>query len=101
MPDGSAWPVGLASGGQVQLTSGGLASSSALGTCFDAAGRVGHILDPRTGLPAQPRWHLVTITAPSAALADGLSTAACLMDSAGQITAAIGAFAGAELAHLA
>lgn len=101
MPDGAAWPVALTAGGRVDMTSGGLASSSALGTTFDPAGRVGHILDPRSGLPAPPRWQLVTITAAAAALADGLSTAACLMDSADQIAAAVAAFPGASLAHLA
>ena len=99
MPDGTGWPVTLASGGFLALQGGGLASSAALGTTFDAAGEVGHILNPRTGRPAPPRWKLVTVTAPSSGLADAMSTAACLMDSAAQIRAALPP--GAVLAHLA
>lgn len=97
--DGAPWPVGLEAGGEVGLSAGGLASSSALGTTFDAAGQVGHILHPATGLPARPLWQLVTITAPEAGLADALSTAACLMASAEEIRASLPS--GAVLAHLA
>lgn len=100
-PDGRPWPVHLGAGGQVDLVGRGLASSSALGTSFDAAGRVGHILDPRTGHPAPARWRLVTVTAPEAGLADALSTAACLMPDAAGIRAAVARFAGARLDHLA
>lgn len=79
-PRGGDWPVKLAQGGQVALRSRALATSSPLGTTFDADGRMGHILDPRTGKPAVPVWQAVSISAPSAALADALSTAACLME---------------------
>ena len=79
-PRGGDWPVKLAQGVQVALRSRALATSSPLGTTFDAEGRLGHILDPRTGLPATPVWRAVSISAPSAALADALSTAACLME---------------------
>ncbi|NBZ89129.1 FAD:protein FMN transferase [Rhodobacteraceae bacterium CYK-10] len=99
--DGAPWPVTLARGGHLGLAHGGLASSSALGTLFDAAGQVGHILSPLTGLPAVPRWKLVTVTAPGAGLADALSTAACLMESEAQIARALSRFEGARLAHLA
>lgn len=98
---GAPWPVRLAEGGQVDLTEGALASSSALGTTFDADGRVGHILSPRTGAPAKALWSLVTITAAQAGLADALSTAACLMQSRHQIDLSLAGFAGARLAHLA
>lgn len=101
MPDGTDWPVQLTSGGTLALRQGGLASSSALGTTFDAAGKVGHILNPATGRPAVPTWQLVTVTAQSAGLADALSTAACLMTAKADIAAAVGQFEGAELAHLA
>ncbi|WP_444452903.1 FAD:protein FMN transferase [Rhodobacter capsulatus] len=100
-PDGKPWPVQLASGGEVDLADRALASSSALGTTFDAAGRVGHILDPRTGHPAPARWQLVTITAPEAGLADALSTAACLMPNDSAILAALGRLPGTRLEHLA
>ena len=98
--DGTPWPVRLTTGDELPLSQGALASSSALGTCFDAEGRVGHILSPRTGQPAPARWNLVTITAPSAGLADALSTATCLMESRAQIDLALAEFPEARLAHL-
>lgn len=101
MPQGGDWPVHLTGGGSLGLHQGGLASSSALGTTFDAAGKVGHILHPQTGLPATPRWKLVTVTAPGAGLADALSTSACLMTSEDAIRKAVAGFEGASLAHLA
>ena len=80
-PDGNPWPVTIANtGGQVApLSNVAMATSAPLGTAFDTAGTVGHILDPRTGL-AGGQWAQVSVTATSAALADGLSTAYCLMD---------------------
>jgi thiamine biosynthesis lipoprotein len=81
---GGDWPVTLTSEagaeGQVRLRDRALATSAPLGTVFDRAGRAGHILDPRSGGPAAPRWRLVSVTAPQAALADALSTAMVLMD---------------------
>jgi len=82
-PDGNPWPVTIANtGGKVApLCNVAMATSAPLGTVFDGAGTVGHILDPRTGL-AGGQWAQVSVTATSAALADGLSTAFCLMDKA-------------------
>lgn len=100
-PDGAPWPVHLTTGGLVPLADRALASSSALGTTFDQAGSVGHILHPLTGLPAQPRWKLVSVSAPSAAVADALSTAACLMPDRASVEAALQAFDGARLENLA
>lgn len=40
---------------------------------------VGLALDPRTGRPGA-RWRQVSVIAPEAARADGLSTAFCLME---------------------
>lgn len=96
-PEGGAWPVKLAQGGEVALVSRALATSSPLGTQFDAAGTLGHILDPRTGRTAAPRWNGITISSGSAALADALSTAACLMDSTDQITASLAGFQNCSL----
>ncbi len=93
-PDGGDWPVRLAEGGQVNLRSRALATSAPLGTVFDAAGTKGHILHPATGEPATPLWRAVSISAPSAALADALSTAACLAGSRAEIDAFASAFAG-------
>jgi len=85
-PDGQDWPISVDGGSsgirkdQVMLRDNALATSLPNGTFFDQAGLVGHILDPRTGRPAPARRQAVSITAPRAALADGLSTAICLMD---------------------
>lgn len=92
LPEGGGWPVHLASGGEISLTARALATSAPLGTVFDAAGTVGHILDPITGLPAAPRWQSVSISAPSAALADALSTAACLLPNRAGVLAALKPF---------
>jgi thiamine biosynthesis lipoprotein len=99
-PTGGDWPVDLADGaGSLGLRDQALASSAPLGTVFDAAGTAGHILDPRSGATARPRFRLVSVTAPSAALADGLSTALCLMDRP-QIDATLARFPAARLAYL-
>ncbi len=79
-PNGGAWPVKLKGGGEVSLIARALASSAPLGTTFDQNSLVGHILDPRSRRPAQSRWREITISAKSAALADALSTAACLFE---------------------
>jgi len=99
---GGDWPVGLDAGDRspaekIALRDRALASSSPLGTVFDTAGQVGHILDPVKGRPAPPRWCLVSVTAPSAALADALSTGIVLMGR-NDIGRALRAFPGAMLA---
>jgi FAD:protein FMN transferase len=91
-PQGGAWPVTLAQGGAVALASRALATSAPLGTQFDSAGTLGHILNPKTGRSAAPRWRGITVSAHSAALADALSTAACLLDSTDQIAQTLAAF---------
>ncbi|MDN5787043.1 FAD:protein FMN transferase [Pseudorhodobacter sp.] len=96
-PDGGAWPVKLATGGTVALENRALASSAPLGTTFDSAGTLSHILDPRSGLPAVARWRGVSISARSAALADALTTAACLASDKAEIVGFVQAFAGAKL----
>lgn len=79
-PRGGPWRVHLrGEAGHTDLANAALATSAPLGTVLDAAGRVGHILDPRTGLPAPGHWDLVSVRAPSAALADALSTALTLL----------------------
>lgn len=85
MPLGGEWPIELASDQapkairRVHLADAALASSAPLGTVFDTAGRVGHIIDPRTGLPATAQLPMVSVRAPTAARADAFSTAMCLM----------------------
>jgi len=101
-PEGGDWQVTLDSTERpvVGLRDRALASSAPLGTVFDADGTAGHILDPRTGRPAQPVWQLVSVSADSAAIADALSTAMCLM-TRDQIKAASAAVKGANVVHLA
>ncbi|MDQ0323841.1 thiamine biosynthesis lipoprotein ApbE [Pararhizobium capsulatum DSM 1112] len=96
-PEGGDWPVRLKTGKRVALRQRALATSSPLGTTFDQAGKDGHILDPTTGMPAPATWQSVTISAPSAAMADALATAACLMSDAAAILAMIRTFEGAHL----
>lgn len=101
-PQGGAWPVRVAGeGATVPLRDAALATSSPRGTLLDGAGRVGHIMDPVTGRPAAPRWRSVSVTAPSAAVADALSTAACLQSGRAGIDAMIAAIPQARLAQLA
>jgi thiamine biosynthesis lipoprotein len=96
---GTPWRAAIASPngkilGQTALTDRALATSSPRGTLIgtDRA----HILHPQTGA----RWQTVAVSAPSAAVADALSTAFCLMPRA-QIDAALAQFAGARIEVLA
>lgn len=82
MEDGRPWPVSVENMRTVGLRDRALATSAPLGTSFDQQGTVGHILDPGTGLPARASGRTVSVTAPTAALADALSTGLCLLDDA-------------------
>lgn len=101
-PQGGDWPVTLDSPQRpvIGLRDRALASSAPLGTVFDTDGKAGHILDPVTGHPAQPIWRLVSVSADSAAMADALSTAMCLMPR-DRIMATAAAVTGIEVVHLA
>ncbi|MBF0393408.1 MAG: FAD:protein FMN transferase [Alphaproteobacteria bacterium] len=71
-PTGDSWRIGLPDGRVVDLTGdAAIATSSPDGTRFSPACH--HLFDPRTGRSAKAV--AVTVQAPSAALADGLSTA--------------------------
>jgi thiamine biosynthesis lipoprotein len=79
--DGQPWRVSVRdpinrdrSLGQLALTTGAVATTEALGSSFAAHGAFGHLVDPVTGKPALA-VPSVTIQAPTATLADGLSTA--------------------------
>ncbi len=79
-PNGAAWPIALRGTNQtVPLQDRAIATSAPLGTTFDDGGTTGHIIDPRTGMTGG-KWSTVNVIATSAAEADGLSTAFCLMD---------------------
>lgn len=95
-PARSGWPVQTPDG-EVVLRNRAVATSSPRGTVLDAKGVIGHILDPRSRQPAAPIWQSVTISAPSAALADALSTAACLAGTKNEILADLSQFAQARL----
>lgn len=81
--DGAPWRVklGNSDGEEIQLSDAAIATSAPLGTTFNAGGTVGHIIDPRTGYPGG-KWSEVSVLSHSAADADGLSTAFCLMNRA-------------------
>lgn len=79
-PEGKDWSIKLREDGRrISLSNASIATSSPLGTTFDAANTTGHILDPRTGFPAS-KWSEVSVISNSTAEADGLSTAFCLMN---------------------
>jgi len=59
-----------------------IATTAPLATTLDPAGRIGHIINPRSGLPAQSQWRQISVIHPSAAIADGLSTGMALLDKA-------------------
>ena len=99
-PGGGPWPVTLESGPRITLSDRSLATSAPLGTTFDAAGMLGHILDPRAGRPVAGPWRAVSISAEDAAVADGLSTAACLCATEAEIDAMIARFPQTRLEDL-
>lgn len=91
----------------VPLRDHALSTSSGAGTRFDKTGRFHHLFDPARGRPAGG-WAGVTVAAPTATLADALSTAIAVapMDQAGAILRAGGGTEawlhrpGGGLAHL-
>jgi FAD:protein FMN transferase len=85
LPEGG-WPVHLPDR-EITLQGRALATSAPLGMTFGGDGRTSHILNPATGRPVLSVWRSVSVSAPSAALADALSTAACLMPTRAEIDA--------------
>ena len=64
---------------QIAIRDGGLATSSTAARRWQRGGDVlHHILDPRTGLPAEPVWRTVSVAARSCADANAASTAAVI-----------------------
>lgn len=101
--NGAEWSAGIATREgrilrRITIADRCLAVSATGGTMIGASPRVGHILDPRPGRSA-PLNRLAAVSAASAAIADGLSTACCLL-SAPQAANAIARFPGAALETL-
>ena len=96
LPDGS-WPVQLAEGGRLALQNRALATSAPRGMTFGGDGVTSHIFDPATGRPVLSRWRSMTVSASSAAVADALSTAACLFEIKADAVALCDAYPGAVL----
>jgi len=99
-PDGTPWQAGIATPQgdivhRVTLRDRALATSAPNGTRLSAG--QGHILGPQG---QAPRHSLVSLSAPSAALADGLSTALCLLEKQAA-QAAVRRFAGATIETIA
>lgn len=103
-PDGGPWridvdpPVPWADGERlvVELAEGAIATSSTLRRRWAAADGtdVHHLLDPRTGLPAEPSWPTVTVVAGTGWFAEALTKSVLLggpLDDEGCAAAAIGA----------
>lgn len=84
-PDGRPWSAGIR-GPQddgrtvmtLMLTDQALSTSGAYGTPFEATGRFNHLFNPATGGCADPASS-ITVQAPTATLADALSTAFSVM----------------------
>lgn len=94
-PDGGNWQAGIAAP-DGRLVSRVALSDRALATSAPAAQGADHILGPQ-GQPVRHR--LVSVSAPSAAVADGLSTALCLLTPA-RAQAAVAGFPGAKIEYL-
>jgi thiamine biosynthesis lipoprotein len=88
--DGEPWPIGFQDPfaperdrGVVALTEGALATSSVGGRCWQRGGRQRHhVIDPRTGMPAESDLHTVTVRAPDATTADVAAKVVLVLGSA-------------------
>jgi FAD:protein FMN transferase len=102
-PDGRDWQAKISRPDgvivhHVALRDRALATSAPLGTILTAEGNPGHIIDPRN-VSAVPKRTLASVSAPHAAVADGLSTACCLLDRE-SAQSVIAKFTGAELEQI-
>ncbi len=102
-PDGETWTAGIATPDgntvkRVVLKDRALATSAPSGTVLNAESDTLHILDPR-GDARLPMHSLVSVSSQRAAVADGLSTAGCLMDHA-ELAVAIGTFPNTTLENV-
>ena len=85
LPDGRPWTVGIKHPrgnrliGLLRFREGAIATSGDYDRYFEVEGRrFSHLLDPRTGWPAEGLYS-VTVVAPNATAADALSTAAFVL----------------------
>lgn len=102
-PDGQDWQAKISRPDgvivhHVALRDRALATSAPLGSILTAEGKQGHIIDPQN-VSAVPKRTLVSVSAPQAAVADGLSTACCLLDRE-NAQSVIANFTGAELEQI-
>jgi len=98
--DGRDWQAGIARPDgrvvrQVALRDRALATSAPYGTVLSTTNKTGHIIDPQAASTGS-KPALVSVSAPLAAVADGLSTACCLLDPRVAYNA-VAAFAGAKI----
>lgn len=76
--------VALPAGGSLQLLAGGIATSGSTKRSWRRGGEVQHhLIDPRTGRPAESRWDEVTVAAGSCLAADVAVKAAFLLSDDG------------------
>jgi FAD:protein FMN transferase len=76
--------VGLPAGGTVTLVQGGLATSGSSQRTWIRGGRqMHHLIDPRTGRPADSSWEQATVCGATCLAADLAAKAALLMGSRG------------------
>ena len=88
-PPAGGWRIGIADDSAtdprdadetVSIDAGGLATSSTIVRAWTQAGeRRHHIIDPRTGRPAQSPWRTVSVAAPTCLAANVAATAAIVM----------------------
>lgn len=95
-PSGLPWRIGRADGAPpVALGDGAVASSAVVAAAAGDPAPRPRILDPRTGEPPADRARRITVLAPEAVVADGLSTALAVADEA-EARSLLAAFPGAR-----
>ncbi len=80
-PNNQPWQVGIEGydGMKIELNDRAIATSKPAGTIFDAEGRYHHLFSPKSG-HSQNSFAQVSVVAPNAALADGLSTGLAVLE---------------------
>lgn len=78
-PDGLSWQVAIkGTDTTLPLNNQAMATSGGYGTTFDTTGKHHHLFDPATG-ESTNRWSSISVVAPTATIADALSTAFSVM----------------------